>query len=110
MFNAKAGRSLADTRDNETKTLIYIASSATCRYIYIYMYIYIYTLHCIYIYICARCTAYIYVALITAGFLYVGNNQGSRGSYIGLSIFKCLKSLKNCNFSVESLKMVLNLI
>ena len=58
------------------------------------------TLHCI----------YIYVALITAGFLYVGNNQGSHGSYIGLSIFKALKSLKNCNFSVEGLKMVLNLI
>ena len=73
--------------------------------IYIYIYIYV-ALH---IYMCTLHCIYIYVALITAGFLYVGNNQGSCGSYI-LSIFKALKSLKNCNFSVEGLKMVLNLI
>ena len=43
-----------------------------------------------------------------------GGLQGScrslKKSYIDLSIFKFLKSLKNGNFSVEGLKMVLNWI
>ena len=42
--------------------------------------------------------------------VFLQGSHRSLKSYIDLSIFKALKSLKNGNFSVEGLKIVLNFI